>query len=108
MNTMSKGNIASAYPAKHVININIDRAKAVGLGSTNMTDFKALLNTPNFMKRCEPNFSYSTSTTVFDYINYLKGGAASYKYRKFNKETSTYSDLALSIWISVCYESSCF
>ena len=99
---MSKGNIASSYPAKHVINIHIDRAKAVGLGSTNMTDFKVLLGSQNFMKRAEPNFSYNPiTTTVFDYISYLATTYEAvtpvvYKYKKFNKATSTYSNVTIA------------
>ena len=92
MSIISKGNIASAYSAKHVINIYDDWAMSVGLSQTNLTDFSVLLRDSSAMARIAPNFFYTINSTPFDYIKYiLEVQNPSYIYKNFDVNTGYYT-----------------
>jgi hypothetical protein len=94
---MSTGNPLSSSTVKHSIVIHLDKAIFLGLGSTNIPDFKSLRKS-DMSDKIFKNISF-TGDTPFDFVQKLVtdlGGTISYKYNTFNVTSKSYSEVSIN------------
>jgi hypothetical protein len=93
---MSTGNPLASSTVKHSIVIHLDKAIFLGLGSTNIPDFRSLRKS-DMSRKIFNNLTF-TGDTPFDFVQKLVtdlGSTISYSYNKFDLTSKTYSEVSI-------------
>jgi hypothetical protein len=93
---MSTGNPLASSTVKHSIVIHLDGAIFIGLGSTNIPDFRSLRKS-DMSKKIFGSLEF-TGDTPFEFIEALATklkGSISYKYNTFDVTTKNYSSVSI-------------
>lgn len=94
---MSTGNPLASSTVKHSIVIHLDGAIFIGLGSTNLPDFRSLRKS-DMSKKIFGSLEF-TGDTPFEFIEALATklkGSISYKYNTFDVTTKNYSEVSMN------------
>jgi hypothetical protein len=93
---MSTGNPLASSTVKHSIVIHLDKAIFLGLGSTNIPDFRSLRKS-DMSSKIFNNLTF-TGDTPFDFVSKLVAdlsGSISYKYHTFDLTSKNYSEVSI-------------
>jgi hypothetical protein len=93
---MSTGNPLASSVVKHSIVIHLDKAIFLGLGSTNIPDFRSLRKS-DMSSKIFNNLTF-IGDTPFDFISKLVtdlNGSISYKYHTFDLTSKNYSEVSI-------------